>query len=74
MLYNLACDAGARVSFGCRVVDIDIDSEIPAVKLRSGGKLYADLIVAADGHQSIVRSVLPATITEDQGANHASYM
>ena len=70
MLYNLARDAGAKFAFGSRVVDVDPKS--PSVTLASGKKLFADLIVGADGHQSVLRSVLEPVPKGRQEVNYTS--
>lgn len=56
MLYELALNAGVRVDFNSEVVRVDPNG--PSVTLSSGRQITADIIVGADGGQSIVRSVV----------------
>ena len=56
MLYELALDAGVIVDFHSEVVAVDPYE--PSVTLASGLKLRADIIVGADGGQSVVRPVV----------------
>lgn len=71
MLYNLAKRAGAKIHFGCRVVSVN--PETPSVRLPSGKEIRADLIVGADGHQGIVRSVLDLCPEEVEEVNFTTY-
>ncbi|EJC99653.1 FAD/NAD-binding domain-containing protein [Fomitiporia mediterranea MF3/22] len=71
MLYKLASDAGAQFRFGAYVVDVD--PKTPSVTLSTEDRLEADLIIGADGYQSITRSVLQHTVKKDDN-NFASYM
>ncbi|TFK48525.1 FAD/NAD(P)-binding domain-containing protein [Heliocybe sulcata] len=55
-LYKIAVEAGAKVRFNSRVVDID--PETPTVTLASGEELRPDLVIGADGSDGIVRRVV----------------
>ena len=40
---------GGKLRKDAEVVDVDTSTERPCVSLRTGEKIYADVIVAADG-------------------------
>ncbi|KAI5121804.1 hypothetical protein M0805_009796 [Coniferiporia weirii] len=56
MLYKLAVDAGARVSFGSRVASVN--PAAASVTLHTGQEIFGDIIVGADGDEGIVRPLL----------------
>ncbi|EIW83389.1 FAD/NAD(P)-binding domain-containing protein [Coniophora puteana RWD-64-598 SS2] len=58
MIYNAAIKAGANIHFGKRVVNVQTDSERPCVTLSDRSILQADLIIGADGPNSVVRRIL----------------
>lgn len=55
-LLDAALDAGALIEYGCILDTIDFDA--PAVHLGDGRVIDADLIVGADGENSLCRSLL----------------
>ena len=63
-LLDLAQSAGAELRFNTRVTEVD--TEGPAVLLASGEVLGGDIVVGADGWDSIVRRV----VTGNQDAFH----
>ena len=54
MVLDAAQTSGVKVMFSSEVVDIDVDT--PSVRLANGNTITADLIVGADGVNSIVRT------------------
>ena len=65
ILYKLAIDAGAKVDFHTEVTSIHQGSDAvpnPSVTLSTGDVLTADIIVGADGYNSMVREV----VTEEE--------
>ena len=53
MIFDLAKREGVTFKFNAHVVDAD--PALGFVKLRTGERLYADIIVGADGYDSILR-------------------
>ena len=53
LILDITIASGVKVDFGVKVVDVDISE--PSVTLASGTKLYANVIVGAEGTESIVR-------------------
>lgn len=53
MIYELARREGVTFKFNAEVIDADPVSG--SVKLRTGERLYADIIIGADGYDSILR-------------------
>lgn len=57
MLADEAIRLGAEIRFGANVVHVEC-TEAPFVRLEGGEKIYADLVVGADGKYSTrIRSV-----------------
>ncbi|KAH9206540.1 FAD dependent oxidoreductase domain-containing protein [Leptodontidium sp. 2 PMI_412] len=56
ILYDAAWKAGASISFGKKVVSIDTST--PSLTLQDGAIIRSDLIVAADGIGSRIRSAM----------------
>jgi salicylate hydroxylase len=56
MLFDLAKREGVTFKFNSQVVDADPVSG--CVELRTGERLYADVIVGADGYDSILRPLV----------------
>jgi salicylate hydroxylase len=56
VLYDEACKAGAKVHFGKEIVTVEEDDEAAYATCKDGTKITADLILAADGISSRLRS------------------
>ena len=56
MVHDIAVQAGARIRYNTKVVDIDVSA--PHVILEGGERIKGDLIIGADGGQSFVREKL----------------
>lgn len=62
-MYDAAVASGATVHFNARVDSIDFDA--PSITLQGGTTIRTDLIIAADGTNSIVRQrMVPGTTRE----------
>lgn len=72
MLHKLASNAGAQISYGCRV--ISVDPELPCVTTSTGEEIRADLIVGADGDRSIVRKILEEDDEEEDEKSYTSHL
>ncbi|KAH8144869.1 uncharacterized protein LAJ45_11139 [Morchella importuna] len=57
-LLERAVELGARVVCQARVMDVEIGGDKSTVVLEDGSKIYADLVVGADGVASRMREVL----------------
>ncbi|KAF9005899.1 hypothetical protein BDQ17DRAFT_1303286 [Cyathus striatus] len=64
MLYDLALSVGAKVSFNKTVSSVCNDERTPKVSLLSGEVLMADVVVGADGHQSLVRELVTGELDD----------
>lgn len=69
-LYKYAIDTGARVEFNSRV--IEVRSEVPSVLLSNGKEIFGDIIVGADGPNSVVRQAITYDDIEDQEGTHST--
>ncbi|KAF9766194.1 hypothetical protein IL306_001425, partial [Fusarium sp. DS 682] len=56
ILYDETCKAGARVHFGIEIVTVGEDDQAAYATCKDGTKITADLILAADGISSRLRS------------------
>lgn len=56
LLYEKALEVGAKFRFGLVVADVEDDAERARVKLADGTTMEADMILAADGVRSRIRS------------------
>lgn len=56
LLYDRACEAGADIAFGACVADVRESTESASVTFKDGSVHYADLVLAADGIRSSIRS------------------
>ncbi|KAF8510993.1 FAD/NAD(P)-binding domain-containing protein [Hysterangium stoloniferum] len=56
LLFDLTRDAGVDIRLGCKVSKID--PVAPSVMLETGEIIYGDIVIGADGDQSIVRDVV----------------
>lgn len=63
MLYNLVVSEGISVEFGKNIVHVD--AQKPSVSLDSGEEIPGDIIVGADGRDSVVLGILdkPESVT-----------
>ena len=64
LLYDRACQAGASIEFGVVVEDVSDNAEEATVSLRAGATYKADLLLAADGIRSRIRSKILADVKE----------
>ncbi|KAK7062062.1 FAD-binding-3 domain-containing protein [Favolaschia claudopus] len=64
-LESLCLGAGAAVRYGCKVVNVKTTNGSVAVELEDGSSLSGDIAVGADGHNSILRSLLAMDVEED---------
>lgn len=55
MILQITLDSGVPIEYSAEVTGIDDESTTTSVKLANGRELQADLIVGADGLNSIVR-------------------
>ncbi len=69
MLYDLAVSAGVTVIFNTEIVSVSVDQvkETPRVVLADGTILNADLIVGADGSQSVARETVTGSAGRESG-------
>ncbi|KAF4973369.1 hypothetical protein FSARC_347 [Fusarium sarcochroum] len=56
VLYNEAVKAGAKVHFGTEIANVEEDNHHAFVTLKDGSKITADILLAADGISSRLRS------------------
>lgn len=66
----LGCIGSGRYRMGAEVVGVEVAGSRPAVEMAGGDRLEADLVVAADGVASTVRSIL----LPDVGPRYAGYV
>ncbi|KAJ7682325.1 hypothetical protein DFH06DRAFT_292525 [Mycena polygramma] len=57
-LTQLCVDAGVVIKYGCEAVGISTADGIATVSLKDGNALSADIVIGADGHNSLVRAIL----------------
>lgn len=57
-MYRLAITAGAHVDFETTVTEVRQGPPTPSVVLASGDIIYADVVIGADGWNSMVRKVV----------------
>ena len=70
LLYRLATAAGAQVEFGVTVQEVQPGDPQPSVILSDGRTLIADLVIGADGPNSIVRH---AVLDEEEYTEPSGY-
>ena len=75
MLYNLAVSAGATITYNTEVVSVSVDpvKEAPRAILADGTILTADLIIGADGSQSVVREAVVGQVEDDLPCDHSFF-
>ncbi|TFK17320.1 FAD/NAD(P)-binding domain-containing protein [Coprinopsis marcescibilis] len=78
LLYRLAESKGVQISFDSEIVSVSYDDalKLPVVNLASGDIHAADLVIGADGYNSLVRDVVteapdPAV---DTGMSYVSFV
>ncbi|KAJ7852097.1 hypothetical protein B0H14DRAFT_2760765 [Mycena olivaceomarginata] len=71
-LKALCLGAGAVIKYGCKAVDIikAQGSSSATVVLEDGSSLSGDIVIGADGHNSIVRAILARDAEEDLECEH----
>lgn len=72
VLYQNAVEAGVDFRFGLRV--IEVDEEKPSVTLEDGSEVSADLIIGADGANSIVRQKIMTGVDRNDTDMVAHYL
>ncbi|KAH7918716.1 FAD/NAD(P)-binding domain-containing protein [Leucogyrophana mollusca] len=72
ILYEAAISAGAQISYNKVVVRALANP--PRVQLLSGEELYADLIIGADGPQSVVRESIEGRREDGTPEGHSVYV
>jgi salicylate hydroxylase len=65
MLYQLAVKEGAQIRFNTCVTEVN--SSAASVTTESGETIFADVIIGADGYDSLLRQVV--TDSEDEPPN-----
>ncbi|KAJ6466708.1 hypothetical protein C8R47DRAFT_1223902 [Mycena vitilis] len=65
-LTSLCLDAGASLRYGCKVLDVAATDGSVTVTLEDGSALRADIVIGADGHNSLVRAAIAAESSEDE--------
>lgn len=65
LLYRHTLAAGVSIHFGVKAVEVEDDVSIPRVVLESGESISADLVIAADGTQSSLRSKILGPFVSD---------
>lgn len=66
MVCDLAASAGAQIQFGITVTQISPSVSRPSVTLSSGEVVEADIIIGADGRDSVVRKIVAAELEEER--------
>jgi len=66
LLLSLVLEEGIDVVFETTVLSVETSSEIAKVLLDNGQILVADFLVAADGYDSLLRSMVGTTAEKDQ--------
>jgi 2-polyprenyl-6-methoxyphenol hydroxylase-like FAD-dependent oxidoreductase len=74
-LYNAAVAAGATITFGASVEEVQFDEgkNRPVVVLSDGTTLSADVVIGADGHRSIVRKFVAPEVGPGFETSHSFY-
>ncbi|KAF7352460.1 FAD-binding-3 domain-containing protein [Mycena venus] len=69
-LTSLCLGAGAVIKYGSKVVDVKTAGGSATVSLEDGSSLSCDIVVGADGHNSIVRAIMAEDAEEDLESTH----
>jgi salicylate hydroxylase len=72
MLYRAAVNAGARITYGATVTKVHANP--PRAELQDGTILKADMVIGADGPQSIVREAVVGWPCEEVPEGHSAYV
>jgi salicylate hydroxylase len=73
MLYNLAVSSGVTITFNTEVVSVDEVKDAPRALLADGTILTADLIIGADGSQSVAREAVTGRVEGDLPCDHSFF-
>jgi salicylate hydroxylase len=66
LLLSLVLEEGIDIAFETTMLSVETSSEIAKVLLDNGQILVADFLVAADGYDSVLRSMVGTTAEKDQ--------
>lgn len=66
LLLSLVLAEGIDIAFETTMLSVETSSEIARVSLDNGQTLVADFLVAADGYDSVLRSMVGTTAEKDQ--------
>ena len=72
ILIDLTEASGVRIDFDANVVDVDLAK--PCVVLASGERIFTDMVVGADGYQSIVRERMVGEREEPRIGPYTGYV
>ncbi|KAJ6448842.1 hypothetical protein C8R47DRAFT_1171936 [Mycena vitilis] len=69
-LTSLCVDTGVVLNYGCKVISVAVIDRSPIVRLQDGRTICGDIVIGADGHNSLVRA---AIVAEQQNAIHVKH-
>jgi len=69
-LTSLCLGAGAVIKYDCKVVDVKTADGSATVGLENGSSLSCDIVIGADGHNSILRTIVAEDAEEDLESTH----
>jgi 2-polyprenyl-6-methoxyphenol hydroxylase-like FAD-dependent oxidoreductase len=74
-MYDLAVSAGVTIAFNTEIVSVSVDqaNRTPRVVLADGTRLTADLIIGADGAQSVARMAVTGEVERDLPCDHSFF-
>lgn len=64
MLFRKVKEAGTKITFGAKVVDVNDDGNKASVTLSNGTQIEADMVLAADGIRSRIRAQILSDLSE----------